>query len=441
MKKALILVLSISTITGFAQSQSYSLKEAQDYALKNAYSVVGKELEYKKAKKQILETAAIGLPQINFSADYTYNSQIAATPLPDGFLGPEDGQPDLAKFGVEHQTVAVLSGSQLIFDASYIVALQATRVVKDIASLNIEKAKIDIRADVAKAYYLVLVSSETEKIVSGNVESLKKNLFEMREFYKNGLVEEQDVDQLELLLNTQESSLQNAQRQSDLALKMLKFQMGMDINTEMSLKDKLESLMNDESEGEALQNFNLDTHIDFRILESQKKAASLQLANQRNTLFPKLSAFARHTESNFSNTEFNAFNFNTFWVPGTSLGLSLNWSLFTGLGRTARIQQARIDLDRLDIATASTKSGLEMSYFRAKSDYKFALDNYNTQKRNIELSERIRNKTRIKYKEGISSSLDLTQAENQYLQAQGSYIQSILNLLNSKEEFSRTLGK
>lgn len=446
MKKALILVLSTSTLISIAQnsSQSFSLQEAQDYALKNSYFVQDKQLEYEKSKKIILETAAIGLPQVTFSADYTYNSQLAATPLPDGFASAEpDGKPDLVTFGVEHQTNATLNVSQLIFDASYIVALRATQVVKDLSSLNTDKEKIDVKMAVAKTYYYAIVAEESEKVAQENVTTLKKNLFETRQLYKNGFLEEQDVDQLEWLLINQESILTNSKRQTDLTKKVLKFQMGMPLETEIVMEDDLDKIMGDNEAEKALltESFNLENHIDFQIIETQRKAASLQLNNQRNTFYPSLGGFIRHTESNFGNDGFNAFNFNTFWVPGTSLGLSLQWNLFTGMGRTARIQQARIDLDRVDLGIDLTKMSLQLEYTQNKSDYEYAFDVYNTQRRNVELSKRIRDRTRIKYKEGLSSSLDLTQVENQYLQSQSNYLTSIINLLSRKEDLKKILSK
>lgn len=446
MKKALILVLSFSTITGFAQNQSkytFTLKEAQEYAKKNAYTVVDKELEYEKSKKQILETAAIGLPQVSFSADYTYNSQLAATPLPDGFAtgGVLDGQPDLVTFGVEHQTTATLNVNQLIFDASYIVALRATRVVKDITSLNTEKAKIDIDSEIAKTYYLVAVSKENQKVTKESVETIRKNLFEVQEYYKNGLLEEQDADQIEILLLTQENALRNLDRAVKIAENLLKFQMGMPISEQVSFTDNLDMILeSSNTESDLLQEkFDKNNHIDYRIIEAQRLGAKLQLQNQRNTFYPNLSGFLRHTESNFGNDQFNAFQFDRYWVPGTALGLSLKWNLFQGMGRTARIQQARIDLDRVDVAIKTTNSNLELQYDQNKSNFEFALDNYNTQKRNMELSQRIRDKTRIKYREGISTSLDLTQTENQYSQAQGAFFQAVLDLLNAKEELAKHL--
>tara|TARA_R110002072_G_scaffold166964_4_gene320350 strand:- start:401 stop:1738 length:1338 start_codon:yes stop_codon:yes gene_type:complete len=444
MKKVLLLVLPFITFSSFAQNspQAFSLKAAQDYAELNSFSVQDKKLGYEKAKKQILETAAIGLPQLSVNADYTYNSQLAQTPLPDGFIGPADGEPDLVAFGVEHQTTAAFSLNQLIFDASYLVALKATTVVKDIANLNTEKAKIDIRSEIANTYFLVAVTKENVRLTEENVKTLKKNLFEVQEYFKNGLLEEQDADQVEILLLQQEGSLESLQRSLILAEKILKFQMGISSDADVNFTETIETLMSsNQSDSQLLsEKFDRNSHIDYKIMEAQRLGSKLQLQNQWNTIYPSLSGFLRHTESNFGNDNFNAFQFDQPWIPGTALGLSLRWNVFQGSGRIARIQMAKVDLERVDLALDANNTNLDIQYETDKSNFENALSNFNTQKRNLALSTKIRDRTRIKFKEGIASSLDLTQAENQQTQAQGAYFQAVLNLLNSKVQLAKTLG-
>jgi outer membrane protein TolC len=110
------------------------------------------------------------------------------------------------------------------------------------------------------------------------------------------------------------------------------------------------------------------------------------------------------------------------------------------MGRTARIQQARIDFQRAELGEATTKNTLELNYLQAKSNFANAYESYTTSKRNLELSKKIKTKTQVKFKEGISSSFDLTQSEEQYLQSQFSYLQSIIAVVENKEEFRKILS-
>ena len=76
----------------------------------------------------------------------------------------------------------------------------------------------------------------------------------------------------------------------------------------------------------------------------------------------------------------------------------------------------------------------------AKSEYTFALNQFATSKSNLDLAQRIYDKTKIKYDEGVSSSLELTQANNQLLETQGNFISAALQLINAKANLDQALN-
>lgn len=448
--RKLLCLLALSWMTpGIAQMQetktSFSLQEAQTYALENGYSVTNKKLEYQQAKKTIKETAAMGLPQITASGQYTYTGQIQGQPVPANLFdrNAPEGLIVYAPFGVAHQTTATITANQLLFDGSYFVALQATRVYKDIADLDIKKAEIDIKTDVATAYYGVLVTQKALLLAEENMKVIDENFREVTALYESGFVEEQDADQLELLKNNISNQLANYQRQEVLALQLLKFNMGMPLTQELELSDDINSLSRLIEGTEVLNNsaLVLEDHIDYRIANNNKRAATLQLKNEKATYLPSLSAFARHSQLSADQDNFNAFNYDVFWAPGTSFGVNLNWTIFSGLARPAKVQKAKIDVQRAELALDIAKSQLTLGYEQAKSNFQFALDNYLTKEKNVAISTKIRDKTLVKFKEGLSSSLDLTQVENQLLTAQSEYLNALQNLLTAKENLQKANGK
>jgi len=437
-------IVSLS-LTAQQEAKPFSLQEAQDFAARNAYTVLDKVLDYEKARKTIKETAAIGLPQISGSFGYSYNAQIPEQPIPARFFDPNAPEDEFATvaFGVAHQNQAQVQLNQLLLDGSYFVALQATRVFKETKALEREQAEIEARRNTAQSYYGALVAQETLDILSKNLETIKNNYEETKKLFENGFVEDQDVTQMELLLNNIQNNVRNAERQVSLAYQLLKFNMGIPLEEQIVLSSSLEEVINPVTSNVSLAGtvFQVDQHITYRSLLSEEKGASLQLSNERAKYFPTVSGFINHTQSNFANTASDAFSFNTFWIPGTTIGASVNWTIFAGMGRQAKVQKAKIDLDRLRVAKTATESQLELQYKQAVSDYQFALDNLDNQTRNRGLSERIRNRTLRKYQEGLASSLELTQAENQYLEAERNYISAILNVLNAKEALEYALGQ
>jgi len=443
MKKAFSILTLLSGGLLWAQSEAplaLTLGEAQKYALENSYELRNQQLEYEKARQTIRETAAIGLPQLSAVWDYQWQPKIPAQPIDIG------GEIQTVAFGVSHTNRATISASQLILDASYFVALQATRVLRNTVNLQKESTELDVRKNVAQSYYGVLVSEELARLLEENLATLQKQLKETRALYETGFVEEQDADQLEILVNTLQNNLQRARRQMELATRLLKFNMGMPGEQAIALSNTLDDLLLTQEAAEtlALRPFNYQEHIDYRAILSQEEGARLQVRNQTMQYLPTITSFFQLQQSHFQNEFEDAFAFqgdNVNWIRSSALGISINWNLFTGMRRDALRQTALLDLQRVNVAKEATANELQLTFEQARSDYLTALDQFQTDKRNMELARKIRDRTRIKYTEGINSSLDLTQVENQYLQSEQTYIQSLQQLLNAREELNNALGK
>ncbi len=440
-----ILFIAISfCVSNVAQSQiKLSLKEAKEMALKNSYSVKDKELELEKAKKTIQETAALGLPQINAKAEHNYNAQIPQTPLPASFItgNPADEGFILVEFGVPHQSSYGITASQLIFDGSYIVALMASRVFKESARVDVEISKNETTELITQNYGSVLVTENLAKLLSENLAVLSSTFEENKALLREGFVEEQDVDQLQILVNNIKNNLENAERQAKIAKMVFNLQIGLPLDQEVFLTDALETVVAEvSSQLDLVQSpFKVEENINFRSLLLQEQGAKLQLRNQQMTYLPNVTGFISHSQNAFGQN-FEMFNFNQFWVPVTVIGASVNWRLFTGLDRYAKTSKARIDLDRLQIAKSQTRSALTLEHASAKSDFEFALANYNNRLSNVASSKKIKDKTLIKYKEGLVGSLELTQVEDQLLKAQNEYSEALYLLIASRARLDRVIG-
>ena len=229
----LALILSVPAVA----QQSYSLQEAQDFAVQNAYNVRTNALEYEKAKKLYSENVARGLPQIYASADWTKNISLQA------FVVDQGQGPVPLTFGTPYQANGTITGEQLIFDGSYVVALLAGKVIKENALNDWEKSEIDIREEVARAYHLVLVSQRTLEIVRENLVFIEKNYNESKKMFEAGFMEESDVDQFELIKSNLQNNINYLEKQKDIAMMLLKFQMGLDIQSTISLTDDIDKLM------------------------------------------------------------------------------------------------------------------------------------------------------------------------------------------------------
>jgi outer membrane protein len=441
MKKVIGILLGIlfGQIAG-AQVMSFTLEEAQSYAIENAYSVQNNVLEYEKSKKILLENISRGLPQVFASANWNNNLNLQAFVVDMG-----DG-PSALTIGTPYTGAGTISGEQLIFDGSYIIAVLGSQVLKENSLNEVEKSSIDVREQVANAYHLVLVNQRTLKIVKDNLAFITKNYNESKKMFEVGFMEETDVDQLELIKSNLENQIDFLDKQNNIAMMLLKFNMGMDVTQTIELTDDIETLMTFSQDGASLLNtqFELEENIDYRILTTQERGQTLNLKNENMAYLPKLKLNYLY--------QHNVFGTNPGLFVGTenvdyvnniqqNFGLNLSVPILTGGSRMARVAQAKINLDQIDIYKKQLRDNLKLQYETAKAEYSYALNSYYTQQRNVEISKKIRDTNSKKFSEGIIGSLEFTQAENQYQDALRSIIEAANNVLDKKVKLEKIIGK
>lgn len=435
-----ILSLLFSQVVLGQTTLSLTLTEAQQYAIAHAYDVQNQNLEVQKTEKLYLESLARGLPQVNANGSYMYNIERQA------FIAElEPGKLGLLTIGSPYVFTAGLNAEQLLFDGSYIVAVMAAKVLQENSENGLEKSKIEIRDQVARAYHLVLVSRKTETIIEENLKFLTQSLNETSKLFEAGLVDEQDKDQLEILVSNALNNKVFAEKQEEIATLILKINLGVPLNTEVILTDDVETLMvlTENSTSLLSENYNVQKDIDFRGLEIQERGQTLNLKNEKWQYAPKIKAVYG------LNYSANGAYLNVWQGDATekvdvrwqNIGLSASVPIFNGGGRSARVQQARIALEQIEVSKKKMQDNLTLQYEKAKAEYEYALNTYVTQRKNSELGKKIRDRTMIKYREGLASSLELTQAENQYQEALRSAINAANSALDKKVNLEKVLGK
>jgi outer membrane protein len=424
-----------------------SLKQAQELTLTNNLAVKNAMLDLESARKKVWETTAIGLPQTNFNANYqnifkvpqfSFGGGVDYRLLPPGVpLTKEDfdnayvlGQP--VSLGVKENVTWDITVSQLIFSGEYIVGLQASRIFKEFSEQALTKSEVDTRESLSKSYYLVLVAEENLRILQSNMSLLEKTLSEMEATFKQGFIQETDVDQIRINKVNLQNMIITLQEQTKLAYRLLNFQMGLPLEQPVELTDNLQSLIqagnfNVWSEG----NFEVQNNIDFKLMQTQETLNSLSLKREKSKFLPSISAVYRHQELMNKPT----FNFN---FPNlVSVGLS--FPLFSSGMRVSKVQQASIALEKSINSKNQVMQSLLIDYEQSKSNYNKALNDYLSLKETVSLADKIYQKTLIKFKEGMASSMELTQAQSQFLTTQSNFFSSILSLFNAQAKLEKLL--
>lgn len=425
--------------TLFAQekAESFTLKEAIIYAKKYNSQAINSNRDIELSKLKKWETTAMGLPQINAGIDYQNNIVIQKSVVPGEFFGGEPGSFTEVAFGTKHVAIGRASLSQLLFDGSYLVALQASKTYLDYFKKSKIKTDNELTFEIVKSYSNILLLDESIKILEKNKKTLDKNLFEANETFKNGFIEEENVEQLSITLSTINNQLNNNKRIREIALNMLKIQMGFPLENDLILTDNLEDLATkQELLNQTKQEFNKSQHIDFQLGLNNVEKNRLLVLLEKSKALPSL-GLALNTGYNAFSNDFSFFNSSQRYLNFTNVGVSLNIPVFSSFARRSRTQQAQIEYDKSKDLLKDIERLLTLEHQKLLSEFDYSVEELQTNKNNLKLAERIENKQQIKFKEGLSTSFEFSEAQRQLYSAQQYYLQSLVNLVNKKAELDK----
>jgi outer membrane protein TolC len=448
MKSAFSLVLLLVAVNLNAQNPvattEFSLSQAIEYAVKNGYSVKNAATDVEIAEKKVKEVRGIGLPQMRAEAGFQDFLKVPVSLLKANSFNPNASPDDYLRlpFGVKYNMSYGYTASWLLFSGEYIMALRSSKTYTDISQTMLRKTEIELKESVTRAYYSVLILKESRKILTENIASIEKSINETSAYNKEGFVEEQDVDRLKLVKSSQNIMLNSLNNQYELAEKMLKFEMGYDVSAPIVLSESFEQIIKTNSEGVDVQpKFDYSNNIENIMIQKSYNFQKLNIKVLKANYIPTLSTFYSWKESRITD-DFDQLTNTNFRVPGgTIFGLNLSVPIFQGFGQQAKIQQAKLGLTKIELQQKQIQEGLLIQSAQALNEYTTALDSYKNAKEASDLSIKIRDRSKIKYNEGVGSSIEVIQIENEVLNAQSNYVNAAMKLLNARVTLDKVLNK
>ncbi len=442
-----------------ASTSAMSLEACLDYAYQHNETLQNSRLDQGLAKADIGTTKSQGLPQIDASIDYTNNFAVPVVYLPasaagafnpNSGQGQQPGQPaggqnggsdeEVAlRFGIQHQGSATLTATQMIFDGSYFVGLRAARTYAELMQKQVVQSKINIAEQVSKAYYTVLVNEERMKLVNSNFMRLDTLLTETQLMFENGFSEAIDVDRIRVQYNNAKSEKNRAIRLIDVSRLMLKFQMGMPLEQEVQLGDKISNIDVDSILNDSI--YAYADRIDYRILQTNTELTQLDLRNNRIQYLPKLTANASYGY-NTGVEKFNSlFNFDERWNSLGLFGVKLNIPIFDGLRKGSAIQKNKLQLQQLENSTKQLKNSIDLEVVQARVQLQDNHETLKIQQENLDLAERVYEVAKIKYQEGVGSNIEVVNAGDDLQAAETNYFGAMYDALIAKVDLEKALGK
>lgn len=429
---------AVATTASAQENNSFTLQQAIDYAYQHQSSVLNAGLDEKIAAAKVKETRGIGLPQLsaNFDAkDYFTLNYL----FPGAFAGGEPGT--FVGFPIETPSYSASAGvqaSQLLFDGTYLTGLKAAKTYRELSQKNLSRTKIDIAVSVSKAYYSVLVNAQRVKLLDANVTRVQKLKDDTKALLDNGFVEKIDHDRVALAYNNLVTERDNVNRMVKLSDYLLKFQIGMDIYSNLVLTDSL----NDEQ----LKNISVSAEkpdaakrIEYSLLETQQRLMKLDLRRYRSGYLPSLVLYGNlYTVQ--QGPEFKVFDTNEKWYPTGFVGASLTLPIFDGLQREKKIAQAKLNLQKTENDIANATSALSLEAETNRTQLLNALVSLNAQKENLTLADEVVRVSKLKYDQGVGSNLEVINAETSWREAQTNYYNALYAALVGKVEYEKSMG-
>lgn len=433
----LLLAASLSTT---AQS-SFTLQEAVDYALRNNVKAKNANIDEKIAQAKVREITTIGFPKVNASYGINNNYIIQRAIIPDGgIFGGTPGEPLALEFQPKFGGNAVLSVNQLLFDGSYIVGLQAARVYRELSAKSNEMTQVEVAENVKKAYYGVLVNQERMGLLDATLNRLDSTLREMKAMYEGGFVEKIDFDRLQVQRNNLATEKEKVVRFQEISISLLKFQMGYDMSQPIELRDQLRDMRLEESILET-GTFNALDRPEMKLLQTQKSATKLEIRNIQAGYLPSIGLQLQRGALAGANQFDRVIDPNGSWFSYGSFGFGVNWSLFDSFTKRYRVQQKRLELQKVDNNIYDFGKAITLQTNQAQIMLRSSYETMKNQEMTLQLSQEVLEVARKKYAAGVGSNLEVINAESEYRQAQANYYNAVYDLLVAKVDLQKAKGQ
>ena len=396
-----------------SQPQTLSLQDAVSFAVDHNKSLKASRLNIELQQKMITEAISAGIPQINANLGYQTNFGQSVDMGETGF-----------SIKMEDNLTLGASASWTMLNGEWIVGIQTAKIAKTLASQQVDADALDIKSTIYNSYYTILVCERLVQILQENLENMSRILEHTQNMYKAGTVEISDVDQIRITVGQLNNSLLSMERTLDVNYNLLRIQLGLKAGTPITLTDHLEDFLGEEGFANlALKDFDINNNLQYQLTLTQEELQKKAVSAKKWAYAPTLSAGY--------NYQYQIVSGGFMTIPHTAT-VTLSVPIFSGLQRKSQLDQEKITLQQTQLNKSLLEDQLRLNEAQYKYDLQNATENYNLQKENVEVAKSVLGHYQAKFNVGNISSLDLTQANNNYLEAENNYTSACLDLLEAQ---------
>jgi outer membrane protein len=441
---------------------SFTLQQTVDYGLKNAVQVKNALLDVKIQQQVNREVTAAAFPQLSASATGTHYFNIPVQTLPD-FISPAtyqvlvdegvkngNGNPIVfppggfgnvaAQFGVPWTVNAGFDISQLLFDGQVFVGLQARSTAIDLANKTAAVTIEQINANIQKIYWQLLVGQRQLGSIDANIERFEKLLFDTKEIYKNGFAEKLDVNKVQVQLNNLQTEKEKITSQLVAGNAGLKFLINMPQRDTLELTDELSNDMIDFVKKNILDgSYAYADRKEIQLLNAAIKLNGYNVKRWQLSRIPTIAAFGNYSKQ-AQRQKFDFFE-GGLWFTTSLIGAKLTVPIFDGFARRAKIENAKLTVEKLNNTLQQTKENMDFEVSSIRTKMTAALLTLDNQRQNVALAEEVFNTTKKKYEQGLGSNQEIYNAQTELKVAQNNFYGAMFDAITLKIDYLRATGK
>ena len=443
MKKNLFLVALFFTTAVIAQEEktvhAFSLLDAVNYAQKNNVQVKNALLDIDIQIQTNKEIASAALPSIGSSLGGTDFLTIPTSLLPGQIFGGAAGTFIPVQFGTKFNANYGANFNQILFDGQVFIALQARATSLDWKRKNAALTEENIKANIYKIYYQLAASKTQLNILHANIERLEKLAKDASAMYKSGFAEKLDVDKVNVQLNNLQTEKIKANNSVTIGFMGLKMLMGMPVKDSLILTD----IINENNlSADVLyeDSFEYGIRKDFQYLTTIKKLSEFNIKRYQLSYLPTITMNGAYTK-NAQRTKFDFFDKKGSWFETALIGLNVNFPLFNGGARVAKINKAKLELQQVDNQMSAMKNNIDNELSQAKLNYMSSVATVNFQKKNMQLAENVYSQTKKKFEAGAGSNTEISAAQADLVTAQNNFMNALYTALIAKVDLLKASGK
>jgi outer membrane protein TolC len=438
----ILIALTLTSVCSLAQTpMAFSLKQAQEYAYEHNYQLKNSRYDVDIARKLVLQNTSIGLPQLNASLTYMDNFLRPTSIVPNFFDTTGQAPPWEIQFGTRYNATFSAQLTQLIYSGQYLVGLQTARAYLETEKQKNVLAQVDVRDLVSEAYIAYLITDESLKILDSTFRTVSQMVSEAQEFYKNGLMEQLDVEQLDLNKATLEANLITTRNQKVIAYNFLKFLMGVADNQTIVLTDTLEYFLQQINRNYLMNSpFDYRYNVHYLLLKKQERMVWLQYKLAKTAYQPSLAGFFNFS-TNAQRQDWDFFDTKERWFSSSSWGVALSIPIWSSGNRKYAVDQAALNVDKMKVLDEQTRTSLQLQVETLRNAFNKCYLVFLNKRNSLQTASKIYEQTIIKYRQGLASSTDLNQKYNQFLVSEADYTQAMFDLLRSDIALTKLLEK